>query len=238
MKKLTCDFPAFTFMSNLSLKEKNEFIEIAHTHKYKKGDFIFQANQLDNRIFILLSGQIKIFRSAPGGKELIQWFYKQGEIFGLSEDNQSPHPSLTAQTLTKSEVLCITKKDFNKHILKHPKLALLIINQMSIRIRTLGDMLLNIASDDVMSRLTKILSRLSFQHGIIEGDSIILDIPLTQQELADMIGASRQTVNSSLSALRKQGYLEIQNHCIYIKDKNTLARYLQIYNENCMPVIH
>lgn len=227
MEKITDDLPPFSFLNNLNSKEIKELNAIAHKHKNSKNSFVFQANQINDTIYILISGRAKIYRQAQDGKELIQWFCMPGEIFGLSQDIQSSCRGLNAQALTTCEVLSIRRQVFNQYLLENPRLALLIINQLSQRIRTLGDMLLNLASEDVMSRLTKILTRLCYQHGKLEGDNLILDIPLTQQEIADMIGASRQTVNSSLSKLRKQGYLKIENHCIHIQDSNTLKEYLK-----------
>jgi len=226
-------FPPFSFMKNLTTKEKSGLYSISQKRIFSKGNYVFQAkaNQLNDSVYVLLSGRVKLFRLAPGGKESIQWLCMSGEIFGLSEDNHSPYLGLNAQSLTSSEILCISRKDFNQYLLDHPQLALLVISQLTQRIRTLGDMLLNLASDDVMSRLTKVLTRLCYQHGKLNGDNIILDIPLTQQEIADMIGSSRQTVNSSLSELRKQGYLKIENQCIHIMDSNILSKYLQ-HNAN------
>lgn len=227
MALLAEGFSPFSFMNKLSAKEKNGLVALSYENIYKKGSYAFQANHLNDTIFILISGCIKIFRLAPDGKEVIQWFCMPGEIFGLTEANQSSLRELNAQALTQCKILCVPKKEFNQYLLKQPQLALLIIKQLSSRIRTLGDMLLNIAADDVMLRLTKILTRLCYLHGKLKGDSLILDIPLTQQEIADMIGASRQTVNSSLGKLQKQGYLKIENHCIHIKDSKTLNGYMR-----------
>ena len=103
--------------------------------------------------------------------------------------------------------------------------------------RALGDMLLNLASDDVMSRLIKLLTRLCSRYGKHEGNNIILDIPLTHQEIADMIGASRQTVSSSISALKRQGYLDIENHCIHIKDSQSLLAFTNAGHNTAAPAI-
>jgi len=227
MEESSSHFPPISFMKDLNTKEKSQLKSVSHKRNYGKGHYVFQANQLNDTVYVLLSGRVKIFQLAPGGRELIQWFSMPGEFFGLSEDNHSPYRGLSAQSLTASEVLSIPRKDFNQFLLEHPQLALLVIGQLTHRIRTLGDMLLNLASDDVMSRLTKILTRLCYQHGKLNGDKLILDIPLTQQEIADMIGSSRQTVNSSLSELRKQGYLKIENHCIHILDSSILSQYVQ-----------
>ena len=85
--------------------------------------------------------------------------------------------------------------------------------------------LTNLVTDDVPSRLVKLLTRLSSLYGRQEGDTIILDIHLTHQDMADKIGASRQTVTSELHNLKRKGAIETQHHRIHIQNEQLLDEY-------------
>ena len=210
-------FPTYSFMRNLKQTEMDGLVAIAHKNTYIKGDYIFQASQLNDSIFILLDGRVKITRLSNEGRELIQWFCLPGEIFGLSEDRHIPYRGIYAQALLKSKLLVIPKKEFNQYLISHPHLALLIIKQLASRLRTLGDMLLHMSSDDALARFLKLLQRLCNCYGREDGSSIHIDIHLTHQEMADMIGVCRQTVSTMLGSLRRQGRLTADRNGIHIE---------------------
>ena len=211
------DFPPFSFMNKLSRIEQTALHAIAHKHQYAKSDYIFRPDQLNDSIYILLEGRVKIIRISPEGRELIQWFCMPGEIFGLSEDNQIPLRGLYAQTISSSKLLCVPKQGFNQFLLDHPNLALLIVKQLASRLRTLGDMLLNITSDNAESRFVKLIQRLSDCYGCKKSTGIQIDVHLTHQEMADMIGVCRQTVTSMLGKLKREDILASSRNGIYIK---------------------
>jgi CRP-like cAMP-binding protein len=106
-----------------------------------------------------------------------------------------------------------------------PATAMLVIDLLSCRLRTLGEMLLNLTSDDVTSRVIKLLTRLSARYGKPMNRFTRLDIALTHQEMADMIGTSRQTVTSVLGELRRKGLLRIENHRMHISNDELLERF-------------
>ena len=94
---------------------------------------------------------------------------------------------------------------------------------LSARLRGLSDVLVNLVADDVDTRIAKLILRLGARYGKLEGRVIHLDIPLTHQEIADMVGATRQTVSGTLSRLKKQGVLSIDMHRIDIESEELLS---------------
>ena len=215
-------FPPPSFMGKLSPGEQAGLHSIAREHRYAKGNYIFQANQPNDTVYILLNGRVKIIRLATGGKELIQWFCMPGEIFGLSEDDETPYRGLYAQTLSKSDLLRIPKQDFDQLLLDHPRLALVIVKQLASRLRTLGNILLYLTSDDAQSRFVKLIRRLSACYGRHEGKAVYIDVHLTHQEMADMIGVCRQTVSSMLGEYKRAGILTSDRKGIHIQKPDSL----------------
>lgn len=210
-------FTPFSFLNKLQKIEWQELQAIAHTNQYKKNTYIFRANELNNALYVLLEGRVKITRLSEHGRELIQWFCLPGEIFGLSEDNFSQQRGLYAQAITDSKLLCIQKADFEQFIQTHPRVSLLIIKQLASRLRTLGDTLLNITSDDAHARFIKLLKRLCEFYGKKNGSGVYVDIYLTHQQMADMIGVCRQTVSSMIGQLKRRGIIKTDRNGILIQ---------------------
>ena len=210
------------YFSQLNEKDRADLLQLGRTRKFRKHELIFQAGSPGDNVYLLTYGRAKIYQFSPTGKEVILWFCFTGEMFGMAEVCRRSQREVYARACSDTEVIKISQQTFKDFLSSHSEAAMLAIDLLSCRMRILGDMLLNLASDDVMSRLIKLLTRLSSRYGKFNGDYIKLDIPLTHQEIADMIGASRQTVSSSISELKKQGYLDTENHCIHIKDSESL----------------
>ncbi len=206
----------FSFLKNLSDSEWHDLQSIGYENAYKKHTYVFRANDLNNVLYFLIEGRVKITRLSPQGRELIQWFCMPGEIFGLSQDTATQHRGLFAQAITHARLLCIQKAEFEQFLLANPRIALLIIKQLSTRLHTLGDMLMNVANDDAHGRFIKLLQRLSDQYGQQLDDGIHIDLYLTHQELADMIGVCRQTISSMIGQLKRQGIINTTRKGIHI----------------------
>lgn len=207
----------FDFLSSVDPVDKQTLLTIGEKRRFKKDQIIFNAGSLVDNVFILLDGRVKIFQLSPVGKEVILWFCFSGEIFGLAEMLQSQRREVYSQACSDVGVLVIDKNHFKEFLLQHPDVALKVIDWLSCRLRELGDVLLNLAADDVTSRVIKLITRLSARYGKQLEDVIHLDIPLTHQEMADMIGTSRQTVTAVLGKLKRKGALRIENRAIYIQ---------------------
>lgn len=214
----------FSFSDNLDPLEWQALENIAHVHDINKGDYIFRANELNNSIYILLEGRVKITRLSKHGRELIQWFCIPGEIFGLAQENNGQR-GLYAYALSQVKLLSIQTHHFNQYLLRMPRVSVLIVQQLVSRLRIVGDLLLNITSEDAHVRFVTLLKRLSEKHGRNKEEGIYIDIYLTHQEMADMIGVCRQTISSMISKLKRRGIISSDRKGLYIKSPNMLEEY-------------
>lgn len=228
--------PPSDFLSGMTVSDKEELISYAKLTHFKKGECIFKAGDPGNNVYILEDGRAKICQLSVDGKEMILWFCLPGEMFGLAELPRESTREVFAQVCTDSEVYSIPRQTFNMFMKNHPDTAMQVVELLSCRLRVLGHMLLNLASDDVTSRIIKLILRLSIRGGNQGSNSISLEIPLTHQEIAEMIGASRQTVTSVLSKLRRQGVLNVVQHRIQIQDKEKLNKMIDdiVKSENAL----
>ncbi|MDA8109335.1 MAG: Crp/Fnr family transcriptional regulator [Betaproteobacteria bacterium] len=190
--------------------------------RFSRGEYVFRAGAPGNNVYFLRSGKVKIYQLSPAGRAVILWFCFEGEIFGLAEVARGGGRVVSAQACDASEVIAAPQDKFREFLLSHPRSALLCMEVLASRMRILGEIFVNLVSDDVNTRLAKLILRLGARYGRRIGKDIVLNIPLTHQEIADMVGTTRQTVTSSLNALKRQGVLSIDNHLIRIESQEVL----------------
>jgi len=210
------------FLAQLHPAELAALLAVGASEHYPRGKAIFSAGAAGKNVYFLRSGKVKIKQLSPIGREVILWFCLPGEIFGLAEVARGGGRVVSAQACDASEVLAVSQENFRHVLLEHPQLAMLSMQVLAARLRLLGEMLVNLVSDDVNTRIAKLILRLSSRYGMRAGKEVLLSIPLTHQEIADMVGTTRQTVTSTLSSLKRQGVLSIDNRRIHIESEELL----------------
>ncbi len=215
------------FLAQLDGDDLSGLLAIATVQHYGKGDFVFHSGAPGSNVYFLRSGKVKIHQLSPLGREVILWFCFPGEIFGLAEVARGGGRVVNAQACEPSEVLAVSQKKFMAFVDRHPRIAMLSMQVLSSRLRVLGEMFVNLVADDVNTRIAKLILRLSARYGTRVGKEIFLNIPLTHQEIADMVGTSRQTVTSALSALKRRGVLSIDSRRIHIESEELLNELTQ-----------
>ena len=215
-------------LGNLTNEQKSDLLAIGSVRRLVEGEYIFKAGMPSEHVYVIRQGRAKVFELSPQGKEVIMWFCFPGEIFGLAEVWLGSQRDVFALACTEMEILQLPRERFRAYLIQNPEIALRLIDVLSGRLRVLSDMVLNLTSNDVSSRLTKLLSRLFQRYGKSQGDRVYLEIPLSHQEIADMIGSSRQTVTSALGKFKYRHGLRIERRKISLvaPDPNSAARYI------------
>lgn len=215
--------PRSDFLGRLGKAERDALFALGTRRCYAKGDRIFRVGDPGAYVYFLESGRTKIWQPAANGREVILWFCLPGEIFGLAEVARGGGRVVCAQACEKSLILAVSQEAFRGFVAATPKAALLSMQVLSARLRGLSDVLVNLVEDEADTRIAKLILRLGARYGRREGRVIHLDIPLTHQEIADMVGTTRQTVTSVLSRLKRQGVLSIDTHRIHIESEELLT---------------
>jgi len=208
----------YDFLRDFDKEAEQELNNIGTVATLNKERLIFNVGSPGKHVYILLEGRIKIYELTTEGKEVIHWFCFPGEIFGLAEIVSGGVRNVAAQACTGVRVLKIKHKDFVEFMRCYPDVALKIIDLLSCRLRELGDVVSNLVADDVTARVFKLITRLGARYGSGDGNEVRLNICLTHQEMADMIGTTRQTVTTVLSSLKRKEFLRIENKVIYIQN--------------------
>ncbi len=210
-------------MASLTSEQRQELLELGEVRRYRKNQMIFQAGVLGKEVFLVLDGFVKIYHLAAVGKEVILWFCAAGDLFGLAELSGGKDRKVYAQSRGDTSVLAISLHTFKGFLLRHPTVGTRVIDLLSCRLRELGDVLLNMVTEDVNHRVQRLLTRLSVRYGKPVDAGIAVGLTLTHQEMADMIGTSRQTVSTVLGELRRQGRIGVERRAVVIRDDEWLG---------------
>lgn len=212
------------FLAQLAPPEYDALLAMAEVAAAPRNGYVFRAGEPGSHVYFLKSGLIKIFEVSELGRETLLWFCLPGEIFGLAEAMNGDQRGVNAQACEKSQVVVLRNDRFREFLLAHPPAALLALGVLASRLRTLGHELANLMSDDVDTRIGKLLLRAAERYGEREGNTIVLRIPLTHQAISDMIGAARPTVSSALGNFRRSGVLSFHGHRIRIENEALLHK--------------
>ncbi len=212
------------FIQHLDAAELCALHALGRRELYARNDFVFSAGSPGRNVYFLRGGRVKIFQPAASGREVILWFCLPGEVFGLAEVARGGGRSVSALACEACELLCVAEDRFKLFVMARPHIALLSMQVLSSRLRLLGEMHANLVSDDVDTRIAKLILRLAARHGVRHGSELRLTLPLTHQEIADMVGTRRQTVTSCLGDMKRSGVLAIDNHRLVIESEELLAR--------------
>ncbi len=215
--------PATDFFLRLPEADRVDLLACASRREMNKGELIFQVGDPTTHVYVLESGRAKVYHPSPGGKDVLLWFCFPWELFGLAEAGHGERRQATSQLCEHSSLISIPCEEFQTFVRTHPAAALLVIDLLSLRVRSLGNSLQELVASDVTARVVMLLTRLIACYGKSADGEVCLDLNVTQQELADMVGATRQTVSSTLSMLKRSGVIHFKNRRICIPNEARLV---------------
>ncbi len=183
--------------------------------KYPKNSILISEGDESDSLYVILEGSVKIYLSDENGKEVILRIQGDGEYFGdLAMIDSAPH-SASVVTLEPTRVSVVSRADFERCVREHNDLAIQLIRSMAGRIRSLTENVRNLALLDVYGRVARTLLNLAEE---VDGEQVVTQ-RLTHQEIANMVGASREMVSRIMKDLVEGGYIELQNKRIHIPKK-------------------
>jgi len=188
------------------------------------GEVILSPNDPPDRIHILKKGKVRVYRVAPDGKQLTLDIYDQGTILGdMRLLGQTQVPEAYAETIDAAVICTITPDDLRGLIERYPTIGVNIITFLSSRLREAERELEAMAYRRVGQRLARKLIDLGQRFGVKTVRGTLIQARLTQQELAEMIGTTRETLAHTLSDFKRRDLLDTRHHQVLIRDAERLA---------------
>ena len=211
-----------------SLLTEDELIlidEIASETKFKRGEYIFFEGESGDKFYIIKDGQVKLTKMIKNGDEQILNIFSNNDIIAeIVAFDKGNYPA-SAVTMTDTKVIVFDQSELEELILKHPSIGIKLLREMSGRLRRAQQNVRDLALKDSSARVAGLLIFLAEKYGKIKKEKIILDISLTQQELASMIGSSRETVSRVLGKFEAEGLIKTSRKKIVIYKKEKIKAY-------------
>jgi len=212
--------------ANLKEAELQSLSQIVIERTYKKNSNIFFEGDPGDGVYFIKAGQVKVIKTSEEGGEQILHLLGPGDIFGevvLFDGSDFP---ATAQAVVDSQIGMIRNWDMDVFIRANPEVALKLLKVMSHRLRDAQIKIKNLALQDTLRRTVGMLLHLAQEHGKRTAEGIEINLPLSRQELANMVGTSRETVTRILSRLNKEGLIVLEKQKIIILDEEELQDWL------------
>jgi len=191
---------------------------------YSRGEHVFDEGEQGDTLFIVLSGKVKIGRRAADGRENMLSVMGPSDMFGeLSLFDPGPRTA-TAVVVTDARLASLAHSSLRPWIKDRPEIAEQLLRVLARRLRRTNDALADLIFTDVPGRVAKALLELAQRFGTPEGDGVRVHHDLTQEELAQLVGASRETVNKALADFASRGWMRVDSRAVTLLDRERLAR--------------
>ncbi len=200
--------------ADLADEDLRELIAVAKRRIFRNGEVIFHREDPGQVLYVIKEGKVKISLISPEGQEISLVVFGKGECFGEFAILDGLPRSADAVALERVECYTLQRSDFHKAIMKNPKIAIQVLEVLSKRLRTTDQMIEDLIFLDVYGRVAKKLLELADTHGSKVGNGIRIDVRLTQQELASMVGASRESVNKVMGYFTDKDFISTDKHRI------------------------
>lgn len=210
--------------AGLSFKEMRHLQRITRMETFKKGELVYLPGDSSDAVYLLKKGRVKISRVNDDGREALLTILEPGEIFGEVEAFSGGRRETLVQALEKVMVCEIQREDFDQYLHRYPHVGGRIIKLMGIRLRAIESRVGELVFKSAPARLATMLLNLSETMGEPEERGVRLQARLTHQNLANLIGTSRETVSSLLSQFSQRGLVMQDHRHIVITDKDRLAQ--------------
>ena len=212
--------------SSLTDEELEAILRLSFKLKYPKKKIVFIENEEGDKLYIILRGSVKVTKISKSGEEIILAILHKGDFFGDMSLLDGKPRSATVISIEDSELMLINRRNFEKVVEKYPTIAFKLLNELTSRLRKADELIGNLAFMDVTGRIAGILLKLAEEHGQQTDDGILIKSRPTHQAIANMVGASRETVTRVFKQLEDKKYIMMSGKDVTICDKENIKRSL------------
>lgn len=204
---------------DVEMEELERLASLLTTRTVIKDAHIVRQDEPGDSMFVIARGRVKVVLFGDNGREVILTMLKAGEFFGEMSllDDMPRSANVVAQE--DATVLVLKRADFAEHILKSPRTGLNVMGELCRRLRRADEIIGNLATLDVYGRVAHIMIDLAKKDGEEVDEGILIRERPTQQDIASMIGTSRETVSRVLSDFQRRGFVEMRGREILLSRK-------------------
>lgn len=211
-------------LGKLSPNEIDALLRYSRVERYPAGEEIFAKGSPGNSMMIVLRGSVRISSISLTGKEIVLNIINAGQIVGEIATLDGGERSGDAVAMTDCELLVLNRRDFMPFLENHADICLMLIKILCQRLRQTSEQVEDLQFRHLEGRIAKALLHLSERSGSSGVDGRVLELHMSQSELANIVGSSRESVNKQLQAWHKAGFIDLAKGSIVIRDPAALQQ--------------
>lgn len=189
-----------------------------------RGEVLFREGDAGDRLYVVVEGKVKMGRTSQDGRENLLSVLGPSQMFGeLSLFDPGPR-STTVTAVTDCTLLALANEELGTWLKGRPEVARGLLHQFASRLRRSHDVVADLVFADVPGRVAKALLDLATRFGRPTDEGVQVHHDLTQEELAQLVGASRETVNKALADFAGRGWLRLEQRAVIVLDMDRLKR--------------
>jgi CRP/FNR family transcriptional regulator, cyclic AMP receptor protein len=189
-----------------------------------RGERLFDEGDVGDRLYVVLDGKIKLTRTSADGRENLISLVGPGEMFGeLSLFDPRPR-TMSASAVTDVRMAALAHDYLRSWLSGHPDVALHLLAALARRLRRTNEVMSDLVFTDVPGRVAKALLDLAARFGVQQEDGLQVNHDLTQEELAQLVGASRETVNKALADFVARGWIQLHPKSVLLIDTERMRK--------------
>jgi CRP/FNR family transcriptional regulator, cyclic AMP receptor protein len=196
---------------------------IVKAREYPAGELLLQQNDRQRNLYVIRSGTVRTFYTAPSGREITLAYWQAGDLLGADRLYEGGIFRWSCQTVTPTEAYSILETDMRAFVTNVPDLAVSIIEALSFKVQWLSSLVQVLGTESVSRRLGHLLDTLCELYGVQSDVGITINAPFTHEDLATMVGASRQWVTMALAGFQANGILKLGKRRIEVLRRDRLT---------------
>lgn len=216
-------------LRHLAPEELEKLLGFARLRRCTANEVLFQKGDPGHALLAILKGRIRISTISEGGKEVVLNILGPGELFGEIALIDGKERSADATSMDASELLVIDGRDFVPYLQENPELCTRLLVVMCERVRWVSDLYEDVVFLSLPARLSKHLLRLADTYGSDVEDGRQINLKLSQQDLGNLMGTTRESINKQLRAWQADGLISVRQGLITIREPEDLELFSHAY---------
>lgn len=209
---------ATRFLERLDDGDREAVLAIGATRSYPASSILMFQGEIGERLLLLLAGRVKVTRSVGGEHELMLAIRDPGELLGELTFIDAQPRLATVTALEPVHALVLESSTFRAHLQASPRVSVALLEAVAARFREATVKRLELAATDTLGRLASRITELAERYGQPASEGVLIEMPISHEELASWTGASRAGVAHALQTMRELGWLTTERHRITLCD--------------------
>ena len=211
-----------SLLDKLTPFQLDKLAAMTHRRTYKPGELLFQQGDLQERVFVIRTGTVRAFYTAATGREITLAYWQDGDLLGALGVFGRAAYGWSCQAVTTTKAYGILGTDMRTLVATIPEFAVAVVEALSFKVQWLSRLIQMFGTESVRERLAHLLDTLCELYGQPQKEGIAISTPLTHEDLAAMVGASRQWVTTALAVFQERGILKIRKRQLLILRRDLL----------------